>query len=1018
MKPPIVALSPRKEPSPVSESLGSGFAPELALTGSAFINTTPLLLECFGSGFAPALALTGNAFIDANPLLLDTYWIFGEVVLHRLVGQPDRTTDYPGQEMLLDKTQPSDTLGIPAPNCQWAVKLGPTSGNLFGVRCPQEATLKAFLDANPAIHSLVCRTRKGFVVCLRGKDACPPKMRGAAMDILAEGDLLPLWQGKPDPQICGLVNSQPVQSVCFWELVWSDPEAAQWFRDPTASELPSAQPTVRDFFGSGFARDQAPTGNPILDRTPFFHDLEWVFGRVLLWVRPCGEDGTSAPEGEEVLLEKSCSLDALANGYSGQQVDVCFGEDSDNLVGILFAREETLNAFLGANPGLETFRCQTPEGHMLCLRSEGGCPPTRKFSALDILAETRCLTVWCAAPDRRLCQVVDEKPVRSVQFDKLVWPEPDVAQFVQELAEHEQRLRESFGGDFFPCATKIGHPLIDDSPLVRDIYGLFQRVVLNLRPLLADGTFAPVGEDVLLDPSQSLSAVGDGGYETQISICFGPASGNLFGIRFPNADALEAFRRVNPLVETLLCETPGGLVMCLRAQEGCPPAGKFAVVDILGQGDLLTVWQDGPKPELCRIIGPKPVQVVHLCQLVWPQRDIEQFFNELAPKNFFGSGFAPLKPLTGNAILDQIGFFRDIYWAFGNLTLLHLPPSADGGFESQGNQVVLEDAPSLKNLEEIGRPSKLAISFGRASGNLIGLCFTKREALRTFLDANPGLRTLQCQTPAGPLLCLRATDTCPPSEIFPGLAILAAGDFLVLWQGGPVPKLCRIIDRLPVQSVPFWELVWPDPDGRAWLLMLKLKVHHGQPVIPKPKGNGFKLNEAFWAHFLMMRYEVVYDPERKRFLRRDANQEEWEAQSEEEVLHMILGELEWVATFPEGVTARPFCDLPNATRILQTLRVVAARRLLLGEEVLCEFARQQLELCDAATVTVRELHQASLEFCRARGHQEYPLSVLQKRIRVVLKSVYPAISKSKSVRREGKCQNGFRGLRLKGSEQS
>jgi len=378
----------------------------------------------------------------------------------------------------------------------------------------------------------------------------------------------------------------------------------------------------------------------------------------------------------------------------------------------------------------------------------------------------------------------------------------------------------------------------------------------------------------------------------------------------------------------------------------------------------------------------------------------------------FGSGLAPTNYFVSNYEIDSSLLLRDICWIFSRVQLrvtseINRKPSA-GATED----VIFDQALSPHRLRDL-RLSDLSVCFGRESDNLFGIRFQNFDLLTAFIEANSAVKhSLVTSGSEGDVLFLRSTDYLPITQKFNGIEILSAGSLTPIYCCDPGRSSPPVLSEGPVVQLSFWSLVWPS-EIEIMFSVERLINAHGNLVIRGRKPGHCKLNPILWSHLLMQVFAIAYDPERGRFIRERADTKTWEVQSDESVMQLLFNVIASKALSPGQETLRQFCTPHDAKEVLRTLRIVAARKVCSSDEILHDFMRERVELVPGRNTTVREIYAALNDFCRLKGCQEYPLNVFRKTVYPTIRRIYPPISKSKSLGRGGKCQNGFRGIRIK-----
>jgi len=379
----------------------------------------------------------------------------------------------------------------------------------------------------------------------------------------------------------------------------------------------------------------------------------------------------------------------------------------------------------------------------------------------------------------------------------------------------------------------------------------------------------------------------------------------------------------------------------------------------------------------------------------------------------FGTGLAPSSHHVGNFEFDSSTLLKDLHWAFLKVQLMVTPANVSAEPNNgTAEAVVFEATLAPRHLREL-RLTDLSIRLGNNSDNLFVVRFSDSASLSEFQKANPLVQTLVTSTSAGPVIWLRSTDYLPPNQAFAGLEVLSEGD-VPIYYVDPMRTAPAVLHAQPVSKIGFWDIVWPAKVALQYRLE-KLITEHGDPVIKDPDTGRRKLNRILWSHMLVQEFRVAFNPDARRFLQKDRASEAWRDIPHDKILLLLFNLLQAIASRPGCEGLRLLCNQREGRDVLSTLRVLAIRSFPNGDEALHSFLTQRVHRAAGRNVTVLELYTGFLEFCRSIGSPPLSLNVFRDKIGPLITDIF-LIPKSKSVERNGKSQNGFRGLAIKGAE--
>ena len=303
----------------------------------------------------------------------------------------------------------------------------------------------------------------------------------------------------------------------------------------------------------------------------------------------------------------------------------------------------------------------------------------------------------------------------------------------------------------------------------------------------------------------------------------------------------------------------------------------------------------------------------------------------------------------------------------------------------------------------------IGVALGQQDG-LLAVRFEHEVAMDEFLDRNPPCRSTLVTAHAGrPTVWLRAKTTHRVSLSLPGLGVVMRGSLLVASRHG-LEKTDSILNPSTPHVVNLESINWgPDADGLidSWLTQLS----HGEFFRRNSRGQ-LTPNGRAWRHYLTrrLRTHLAYDPSEMQFFELTGARD-WRPVTEDQLRRQVR----------ELITMAPV-DAPEAKarlsdewsgQVCRRLKSSLEAHLPIEEARLRVFANQHLVKEPGANTTSAELTQAFAAHCQQTG--QAALSPKQFTILVgrILRGEPWLVCRSKSIRRSGREQNGWRGLKLR-----
>ncbi len=332
----------------------------------------------------------------------------------------------------------------------------------------------------------------------------------------------------------------------------------------------------------------------------------------------------------------------------------------------------------------------------------------------------------------------------------------------------------------------------------------------------------------------------------------------------------------------------------------------------------------------------------------------------------------------------------------------------------------MEPAPLATEWDSPGYQSRLvtnniAVVLGARSDKLLGIQFADRTHLGEFLMRNPDCRrTLITVHAAGPVVWQQAATNFGAPIDLPGLRVRMTGHLLI-YDRTALPGRDFFLNLATITTIDLAAINWgPDPDGRiaAW------HAHLAQGEFFRRGGRGQMIpNAQAWRAYLAARLKsrFCYESRERQFYRR-VNGNAWQPVPDEQMRDEIR---RLTAAAPVG-TAEAKSRLTDEFlgRLGSRLKSSLATQLQFAEDRVRAFAEDCLVKGAGANVTNAELAAAFTEYCRQTGQP--PLSAKKFRILIgrLLRGERWCRCYSKSVKRPGGDQNGWRGVQLRSGEAS
>lgn len=354
----------------------------------------------------------------------------------------------------------------------------------------------------------------------------------------------------------------------------------------------------------------------------------------------------------------------------------------------------------------------------------------------------------------------------------------------------------------------------------------------------------------------------------------------------------------------------------------------------------------------------------------------------------------------------------------GGCQLLAAKPGADLATAS-GSNLSDRDKPSVrKQLEVRLALENIWVHNGPESYGLTSLRFLERGRAISFIRHNPELAgTLIMAAQNEVVLMVLIEGAKLPSAELPGLKIQSTGE-LLLFDRSPGEAPSSFIQYKHPLTTDLRKIKW-DPDHEQALLPTIVEVFHGPFSLLNRRGK-LVPNCKAWAAYITKITQIVFSRVDGHFYLRGGETGKWAPQDQAE-LECLAQKLIKDSPLPDLDKAAAN-DAASISKIIRTLKRVAVGDSPVFDQVILEFIADTLELCQRFKVnahtspsnfTIGELHELCRAYALEHGKPVVPLTIFQRRIRRLMSGPPLYLPKSQSVKRNGKDQNGFRGVRVK-----
>lgn len=351
---------------------------------------------------------------------------------------------------------------------------------------------------------------------------------------------------------------------------------------------------------------------------------------------------------------------------------------------------------------------------------------------------------------------------------------------------------------------------------------------------------------------------------------------------------------------------------------------------------------------------------------------------------------------------------RNVVHAFTNCLLIPVPPGVDP------DSVPAPLAPEVASDAYWSRlaTDSLAVVLGCRSCGLLAIRFAGEAELQAFLQRNPESRsTLTTKHGGHPIVWHRAEVPHHALLELPGLTVQMTGNLLVLDRCG-LGRTDSIVNSAAPNMENVETMDWGTSD-QATVDVWLTTVLEGDLFRPGVRG-GLVANRSVWRSYLVRRLRsyLAYEAlERRFYIRTQAD--DWHPVAEDSIRPWLR---ELVMTAPVGTpTAKAAITDAWLDRLERRLKSLLPAGPLVLHARLKAFARDCLKVERGSDVTVGELYEAFVAWCRDNELLAMPKEVFQKNIPAVLRVEPWFRARSQSVVRETGCQNGFRSLALRRS---
>lgn len=348
---------------------------------------------------------------------------------------------------------------------------------------------------------------------------------------------------------------------------------------------------------------------------------------------------------------------------------------------------------------------------------------------------------------------------------------------------------------------------------------------------------------------------------------------------------------------------------------------------------------------------------------------------------------------------------RSVVHAFDGYPLVPIPPGVD---PNTVHPPLVDEAVTPAFQSRLATQN-IAVALGQRDG-LLAVRFEHEAPMEEFLGRNPSCRASLITMHGGrPVVWLRARTAHLVSLLLPDFSVLMQGAIVVLSRGG-LERTDLILNQAAPQVVNPESLDWgSDADGLidSWLTRLS----HGDFFRRNALGQAIP-NRRAWCHYLTarLRTHLAYDPAEGQFFE-PTEAGDWRPVLEDQLRLRLRGLITMTPVDAPEAKARLSDEWLG--QVCCKLKASLEAHLPLVEGRLRVFLEQRLVKQPGANVTNAELTVAFTTHAQQTGQ----LLLSPKRFKIlvgrILRGEPWTLCYSKSLRRPGGQQNGWRGVRLK-----
>lgn len=367
---------------------------------------------------------------------------------------------------------------------------------------------------------------------------------------------------------------------------------------------------------------------------------------------------------------------------------------------------------------------------------------------------------------------------------------------------------------------------------------------------------------------------------------------------------------------------------------------------------------------------------------------------------------APISARPG--VLDHA--LANVLAAFTNCVLVPVPSGVDA---DTVRVPLIDEAVTPECLSRLAT-NNVAVVLGPRSQGMLAIKFTDRAGLTAFVERNPASgQTLITEHAGGPVIWHTADVAHRLPLDLPGCTVQMVGNVMVFDRAG-VGRADAFFNRAKPTCVNLQDIEWgDDPDGTiaAWLAVLT----HGDFF--RRGGRGQQIpNTHAWRAYLAARLKptTAYDTGSRRFYHRGVDAD-WRPVTD---AHLRDELRRLVHAAPVGTTeARARISDEWLSRLCSRLKSSLGAQLQNIEDRTRAYLQQHLIKSPGDNVTNGELYADYKAHCNQADQPLLSPMKFRQLIGAILRGESWQAGYSKSIRRPGGQQNGWRGVRLRDQNQ-